>query len=97
MIVSTGPGRLSPFSSQVVIKNSLPGRESEQVLAAAPAKPALENWFGINTCGPEHSFSMHWGGTHAQKSLASLDRSRCVMRGCLSGVHREVKDDLLMS
>lgn len=62
MIVSAGPGRLGPFSSQVVIKDSLPGKGSERVLAAAPAKPALENWPGINTCGPEQSFSVGQGG-----------------------------------
>ena len=83
---------------------SLPGRESERVLAASPAKPALENSYG-----PERSFTLHPGVAHTEFSQVSVDGGRKgvstpVRRSChlhtrthasLSGEHKEVKDGLL--
>lgn len=51
----------TPFSSQVVIKDFHFLAGNKRVLAASPAKPALEKWFGTNICGLELSPSVHQG------------------------------------
>lgn len=76
---------------------------NKRVLAAPPAKPALENWFGTNTCGPELFSSVY------QFSLASLDGSRELPKpiireghlytrtsSTLPRVYKEVKGGLLI-
>lgn len=76
---------------------------NKRVLAASPAKPALEKWFGTNICGPELFSSVH------QFSLASLDGRRKLLKPVIRdchlptrtsstppGIYKEVKGGLLI-
>ena len=81
---STGPERLNPFFLPGGDKRlSLPGREWERVLAASPAKPALEKWFGRNICGPELSATMYQGGVSCTRfSLVSWTKAKMGSWAC---------------
>ena len=91
---STGPERLNPFFLPGGDKRlSLPGREWERVLAASPAKPALEKWFGRNICGPELSATMYQAGVSCTRfSLVSWTKAKMGSWACTLGPSCMYKD-----